>query len=55
MFSGYLKIGKEVLKICSKFTGEDPYRSAILIKLQRNFFEITLRNRCSPVNLLHIF
>ena len=35
------------LKICSKFTGEHPCRS--------NFIEITLRHRCSPVNLLHIF
>ena len=36
-------LGKGVLKICSKFTGE------------HNFIEITLRHRCSPVNLLHIF
>ena len=28
---------KGVLKICSKFTGEHPYRSAISIKLQSNF------------------
>ena len=27
-------LGKGVLKICSKFTGEHPCRSAILIKLQ---------------------
>ena len=40
-----LFLGKGVLKICSKFTGEHPCRSAISIKLQR----------CSPVNLLHIF
>ena len=26
-------LGKGVLKICSKFTGEHPYRSAISIKL----------------------
>ena len=39
--------GKGVLKICSKFTGEHPCRSAI--------FEITLRHGCSPVYLLHIF
>ena len=44
-----------VLKICSKFTGEHPYRSAISIKLQSKFIEITLWHRCSPVNLLHIF
>ena len=47
--------GKGVLKICSKFTGERPYGSAILIKLQSNFIEITLRHEYSPVNLLHIF
>ena len=48
-------LGKAVLKICSKFTGEHPCRSAILVKLQSNFIEITLRYGCSPVNLLHIF
>ena len=37
------------LKICNKFTGEHP------TKLLCNFIEITLRHRCSPVNLLHIF
>ena len=37
-----------VLKICSKFTEEHPCRSI-------NFIEITLRHRCSSVNLLHIF
>ena len=47
--------GKDGLKICSKFTGEHPYQSAISIKLQSNFIEITLRHGCSPVNLLHIF
>ena len=36
---------KGVLKICNKFTGEHPCRSAISIKLQGNFI----------VNLLHIF
>ena len=30
-------IGKGVLKIFSKFTGEHPCRSAISIKLQSNF------------------
>ena len=48
-------LGKRVLKICSKFTGEHPCRSVILIKLQSNFIEITLRHGCPPVNLLHIF
>ena len=28
-------LGKDVLKICSKFTGEHPCRSLISIKLQR--------------------
>ena len=35
---------KGVLKICSKFTGKDPCRSVISIKLQCNFIEITLRH-----------
>ena len=42
-------LGKDFLKICSKFTGEHPCRSAISIKLQ-----ITLPHGCTPVNLLHI-
>ena len=46
-------LGKEVLNICSKFTGENPCRSVISIKLQSNYIEITLRHGCSPVNLLH--
>ena len=46
---------KGVLKICSKFTREHPCRSTISIKFQSNFIEITLRHRCSPVTLLHIF
>ena len=45
---------KGVLKICSKFRGEHPCRSAISVKLQRNFTEIGLRHGCSPVRLLHI-
>ena len=45
---------KGVLKICRKFTGEDPCRSVISIKLQGDFTEIALRNGCSSVNLLHI-
>ena len=45
---------KGVLKICSKFTGENPCRSAISIKLLCNIIEITLRHGCSPVNWLHI-
>ena len=48
-------LGKGVLKICSKCTGEHPCPSAISIKLQNSFIEITLRDGCSPVNLMHIF
>ena len=46
---------KGVLKICGKFTGEQPCWSVISIKLLCNFIEITLRHGCSPVNLLHFF
>ena len=46
---------KGVLKICGKFTGDYPYRSAISIKLLWNFIEIAIRPGDSPVNLLHIF
>ena len=48
-------LGKGVLEICNKFIREQPYRSAISIKLLYNFTEITLRHGCSPINLLHIF
>ena len=49
-------LGKGVLKTCSNFTREHPCRSAISIKLQSNFIEITLLHGCSPANfLLHIF
>ena len=48
-------LGKGVLKICSKFTGEQLCQSVISIKLLCNFIESTLWYRCSPVNLLHIF
>ena len=48
-------LGKAVLKICSKFTGEHPRRSVISIKLPSSFIEITLRHGWSPVNLLHVF
>ena len=48
-------LGKGVLKICSKFTGEHPGRSALSVKWQSNFIEIALRHESSPVNLLHIF
>ena len=48
-------LGKGVLKMCNKFTGEHPCGSVISIKLLRNFIETTLWHGCSPVNLLHIF
>ena len=46
---------KSVLKICSKFTRENPCRNVISIKLLCNFIEIALRHGFSSVNLLHIF
>ena len=46
---------KGLLKICSKFTGEHPCRSAISVNVQSNFIDIALRHGCSPVNFLHIF
>ena len=48
-------LGKDVLKIYSKFTEEHLCQSVISIKLFCNFVEITLWHRCSPVNLLYIF
>ena len=53
--SGIVFLGKAVLKICTKFTGEHPCRNVISIKLQSNLIEITLQHGCSSVNLLHIF
>ena len=49
-----LKVLRKYVKICSKCTGEHLCRSAISIKLQSNFIEITLWHGCFPVNLLHI-
>ena len=47
---------KGVLKICSKFTGENPCQSVISMKLLCNFIEITLRHGCSPVKFSeHLF
>ena len=46
---------KDVLKICSKITGEHSCRSVISIKLLCNFIEIALRYDCFFVNQLHIF
>ena len=48
-------LGKGVLKICSKFTGEHPCQNVMSIKLLCNFIEIVLRHGCSAVDLLHIF
>ena len=48
-------LGKGVLKIYNKCTGEHPSQSEISIKLICNFIEIALRHGCAPVNLLHIF
>ena len=39
-----------VMKICSKFTGEQPCRNAILIKNK-----VSLQHACSPVHLMHMF
>ena len=47
-------LGKGVPKICSKFK-EHPCRRVISTKLLCKFIKITLRQGCSPVNLLHIF
>ena len=46
---------KGVLKICSKFKGEHPCVSVIVIKLQSKFNGITLPHGCSPVNLQNTF
>ena len=50
-----VSLGKGVLKLYSKFTGEHSCQSAISINLQSNFTEIALRQECFPVNLLYIF
>ena len=46
---------KDILEICSKFTGAHPGPSVILIKFQNNIIKITLPHGCSIVNLLHVF
>ena len=49
-------LGKGVLKICSKFTGERLCQNVISnVLLFATLIEIKLRHGCSPVNLLHIF
>ena len=50
-----LFLGKDLLKIFSKFTVEHPCWSVISIRLLCNFIEIALGHQCYPVNLLHIF
>ena len=47
-------LGKGVLKICSKFTGEHPCRNVISIKLQSISIEIPLLHWYPLVNLLYI-
>ena len=47
-------LGKGILKMCCKYTGEHPCESVISIKQLCNFIEIEHQHRCSPVNLLHI-
>ena len=51
----FVLLGKNVLKICCKFTGEHPCKSLISIKLLCRFIELTLQHGWSPVNLLHNF
>ena len=48
-------VGRSVLKIWRKLTGEYPWRSVISINLLCNFIEVTLQHGCSPVNFLHHF
>ena len=44
------------MKKCGNFTQDRPFRTVISIMLQSSrFIEITLRHRCSPMNLLHVF
>ena len=47
-------LGKGVLKMCSKFTGEHLRRSVISIKLHKQLYWNHTWHGCSPVNLLHI-
>ena len=48
-------LGKDVLKLCSKFTREQPSQNVISLGLLCNFLKIMFVHGCSPVNLLHIF
>ena len=42
-------LGKGVLKMCSKFTGEHPCRSAISITLLCNFIDAFVSEICHPL------
>ena len=48
-------LGKDVLKICSKFSGDHPRQSAITMKLQSSIIEIPLRHRCYPAYFQNLF
>ena len=48
-------LGIGVQKMSSKFTGDQPCRSVISLKLICNFIEIALRHGCSPVNFFSYF
>ena len=48
-------LGKDVLKICSKFSGDHPRQSAITMKLQSSIIEIPLRHRCFPGYFQNLF
>ena len=48
-------LGKGVLKIYNKSTGEYQWQSVVLIKLLCNFILIAPCHGWSPINLLHIF
>ena len=50
-----LFLRKDVLKICSKFTGEHTSGSMISRQLLRNLIEMALWHGCSLVNLLNNF
>ena len=48
-------LGKLFWKYATKSQENTNCRSAISVKQQKNFVEITLRHGCSPANLLHVF
>ena len=53
--SGFEKNRSSRPGVLLEHPGKHPCRTAISIKLQSNFNEVTLRHGCSPANLLHIF